>query len=70
MNALDDAPVLAVGVRIQIPRGTGLRFGGRYATVLQVRPQGTTVHLGNGKLVTYAFDALQDAMVRAQPNLT
>ncbi|MFM0025318.1 hypothetical protein PQR70_03425 [Paraburkholderia madseniana] len=70
MNGLDDAPVLVVGVRIQIPRGTGLRFGGRYATVLQIRAQGTTVHLGNGKLVTYSFYALQDAMARTQPNLT
>lgn len=67
MNGLDDAPVLAVGIRIRIPRGTGLRFGGRYATVLQIREQGTTVHLGNGKLVTYAFDALQEAMTRTQP---
>lgn len=27
---------LIVGTRIQIPRGTGLRFGGRYATILQI----------------------------------
>ncbi|MBS2127209.1 hypothetical protein KEX41_02975 [Burkholderia thailandensis] len=56
---------LAVDMRIQIPRGVGLRFGGRYATVLQIKPQGTTVHLGNGKLVTFAYDALQDAFRRA-----
>lgn len=59
------APPLAVDMRIQIPRGAGLRFGGRYATILQIKPQGTTVHLGNGKLVTYAYDALQDAFRRA-----
>lgn len=42
-------PPLAVDMRIQIPRGAGLRFGGRYATILQIKPQGTTtVHLGNG----------------------
>ncbi|WP_053293588.1 hypothetical protein [Burkholderia pseudomallei] len=58
-------PPLAVDMRIQIPRGVGLRFGGRYATILQINPQGTTVHLGNGKLVTYAYDALQDAFRRA-----
>lgn len=52
---------LAVDMRIQIPRGTGLRFGGRYAMILQIKPQGTTVHLGNGKLVTFAGDALQHA---------
>jgi len=57
-------PPLAVDMRIQIPRGTGLRFGGRYATILQIKPQGTTVHLGNGKLVTFAHDALQDALRR------
>lgn len=66
MNSPDNAPVLVIGARIQIPRAAGLRFGGRHGTVLQIRPQGTTVHLGNGKLVTYAFDALQDAMARAQ----
>ncbi|NOK56651.1 hypothetical protein C7270_28395 [Burkholderia thailandensis] len=53
-------------LRIQIPRGAGLRFGGRYATILQVKPQGTTVHLGNGKLVTFAYDALQDALRRTR----
>lgn len=58
----DNVPLLVVGARIQIPRTAGLRFGGRYATILQIRPQGTVVHLGNGKLVTYAFHALQDAM--------
>ncbi|KVT82640.1 hypothetical protein WK59_16565 [Burkholderia ubonensis] len=58
------APPLAVDMRIQIPRGAGLRFGGRYVTVLQIKPQGTTVHLGNGKLVTFAGDALQDAFRR------
>jgi len=58
-------PTLTVDMRIQIPRGVGLRFGGRYATVLQIKPQGTTVHLGNGKLVTFAYDALQDAFRRA-----
>ncbi|MPV67661.1 hypothetical protein GD429_17810 [Burkholderia sp. BE17] len=57
---------LAVDMRIQIPRGTGLRFGGRYATILQIKPQGTTVHLGNGKLVTFAGDALQDAFRRTR----
>ncbi|RQS88114.1 hypothetical protein [Burkholderia seminalis] len=57
---------LAVDMRIQIPRGAGLRFGGRYATILQVKPQGTTVHLGNGKLVTFAYDALQDALRRTR----
>ncbi|KKB69233.1 hypothetical protein [Burkholderia pseudomallei] len=57
-------PPLAVDMRIQIPRGVGLRFGGRYATILQIKPQGTTVHLGNGKLVTFAYDALQDAFRR------
>jgi len=57
-------PSLAVDMRIQIPRGAGLRFGGRYATILQIKPQGTTVHLGNGKLVTFAYDALQDALRR------
>lgn len=57
-------PSLAVDMRIQIPRGAGLRFGGRYATILQIKPQGTTVHLGNGKLVTFAYDALQDAFRR------
>ncbi|MDR8027934.1 hypothetical protein KPA93_32435 [Burkholderia cenocepacia] len=56
--------LLAVDMRIQIPRRAGLRFGGRYVTVLQITPQGTTVHLGNGKLVTFAYDALQDAMRR------
>ncbi|HIE1653701.1 TPA: hypothetical protein ACXJGC_005003 [Burkholderia cenocepacia] len=55
---------LIVGTRIQIPRGTGLRFGGRYATILKIKPQGTTVHLGNGKLVTFAHNALQDAFRR------
>ncbi|WP_175758528.1 hypothetical protein [Burkholderia ambifaria] len=55
---------LAVDMRVQIPRGAGLRFGGRYATILQIKPQGTTVHLGNGKLVTFAYDALQDAIHR------
>ncbi|ARK86202.1 hypothetical protein [Burkholderia pseudomallei] len=55
---------LAVDMRIQIPRGAGLRFGGRYATILQITPQGTTIHLGNGKLVTFAGDALQDAFRR------
>ncbi|MGN3967026.1 hypothetical protein ACS0ZG_11345 [Burkholderia gladioli] len=55
---------LAVDMRIQIPRGVGLRFGGRDATVLQIKPHGTTVHLGNGKLVTFAYDALQDAFRR------
>ncbi|KFG95520.1 hypothetical protein GQ56_0119740 [Burkholderia paludis] len=58
-------PPLAVDMRIQIPRGAGLRFGGRYATILQIKPQGTTVHLGNGKLVTFGQDALQDAFRRA-----
>ncbi|MGN8192441.1 hypothetical protein ACTJLD_41290 [Burkholderia sp. 22088] len=57
-------PPLAVDLRIQIPRGAGLRFGDRYATILQIKPQGTTVHLGNGKLVTFAYDALQDAIRR------
>ncbi|KWK63346.1 hypothetical protein WT82_23995 [Burkholderia stagnalis] len=57
-------PTLAVDMRIQIPRGAGIRFGGRYATILQIEPQGTTVHLGNGKLVTFAGDALQDAFRR------
>ncbi|SEU40739.1 hypothetical protein SAMN03159335_06353 [Burkholderia cepacia] len=57
-------PPLAVDLRIQIPRGAGLRIGGRYATILQIKPQGTTVHLGNGKLVTFAYDALQDAIRR------
>ncbi|WP_107312289.1 hypothetical protein [Burkholderia metallica] len=57
-------PPLAVDMRIQIPRGAGLRFGGRYATILQITPQGTTVHPGNGKLVTFAYDALQDAIRR------
>ncbi|MBR8173742.1 hypothetical protein KDX27_39315 [Burkholderia cenocepacia] len=47
---------LAVGIRIRVPRGAGLRFGGRYATILQIKPQGTAVHLGNGKLVTFAYD--------------
>ncbi len=55
---------LAVGMRIQVPRGAGLRFGGRYATILQIKPQGTTVHLGNGKLVTFVGDVLQDAIRR------
>ncbi|EGD05476.1 MULTISPECIES: hypothetical protein [Burkholderia cepacia complex] len=58
---------LAVDMRIRIPRGTGLRFGGRYATILQIKPQGTTVHLGNGKFVTYAYDTLQDAIRRIGP---
>ncbi len=58
-------PRLAVDMRIQIPRGVGLRFGGRYATILQIKPQGTTAHLGNGKLVTFAYDALQDALRRS-----
>ncbi|RQP34141.1 hypothetical protein [Burkholderia ubonensis] len=57
-------PPLAVDMRIQIPRGAGLRFGGRYATILQIKPKGTTIHLGNGKLVTFAYDALQDAIRR------
>ncbi|MCA8088906.1 MULTISPECIES: hypothetical protein [Burkholderia] len=57
-------PPLAVDMRIQIPRGAGLRFGGRYATILKITPQGTTVHLGNGKLVTFAYNALQDAIRR------
>ncbi|WP_175861810.1 hypothetical protein [Burkholderia cepacia] len=57
-------PTLAVDMRIQIPRGAGLRFGGHYATILQIQPQGTTVHLGNGKLVTFAYDALQNAIRR------
>ncbi|WP_174976882.1 hypothetical protein [Burkholderia aenigmatica] len=55
---------LAVDMRIQIPRGAGLRFGGRYATILQIKPQGTTVHLGNGTLVTFVGNALQDAIRR------
>ncbi|WP_441460304.1 hypothetical protein [Burkholderia thailandensis] len=55
-------PTLAVDMRIQIPRGAGLRFGGRYATILQIKPQGATVHLGNGKLVTFAGDTLQGAL--------
>ena len=55
---------LTVDMRIQIPRGAGLRFGGRYATILRITPHGTTVHLGNGKLVTFAYDALQDAIRR------
>ncbi|MDN8038812.1 hypothetical protein [Burkholderia vietnamiensis] len=59
-------PPLAVDTRIQIPRGAGLRFGGRYATILQIKPQGTIVHLGNGKLVTFAGDALQDAFRRTR----
>ncbi|CAG9257977.1 conserved hypothetical protein [Burkholderia diffusa] len=59
-------PPLAVDMRIQIPRGVGLRFGGRYAMILQIKPQGTTVHLGNGKLVTFAGDALQDAFRRSR----
>lgn len=58
-------PPLAVDMRIQLQRGVGLRFGGRYATILQIKPQGTTVHLVNGKLVTFAHDALQDAFRRA-----
>ncbi|RQY78562.1 hypothetical protein DF107_22535 [Burkholderia stagnalis] len=57
-------PLLAVDLRIQIPRGAGLRFGGRYATIPQIKPHGTTVHLGNGKLATFAHDALQDAIRR------
>ncbi|WP_081077351.1 hypothetical protein [Burkholderia pseudomultivorans] len=60
-------PSLAVDMRIRIPRGAGLRFGGRYATILQIKPQGTTVHLGNGKLVTFACDTLQDAIRRIGP---
>jgi len=56
--------LLAVDMRIQIPRGAGLRFGGRYATILQITPQGTTVPLENGKLVTFAYNALQDAFRR------
>lgn len=59
-------PPLAVDMRIQIARGVGLRFGGRYATILQIKSQGTTVHLGNGKLVTFAGDALQDAFRRSR----
>lgn len=55
---------LAVDMRIQIPRGAGLRFGGRYATILQINLQGTTIHLGNGKLLTFAHDALQEAIHR------
>ncbi|KGV24182.1 hypothetical protein AQ919_29830 [Burkholderia pseudomallei] len=62
MIPIDTLPVLVVGTRIQIPRGAGLRFGGRYATILRFQPQGTAVHLGNGKLVTFAYDALQDAL--------
>ncbi|MGK8200751.1 hypothetical protein [Burkholderia gladioli] len=58
-------PRIAINMRIQIPRGVGLRFSGRYVTILQIKPQGTTVHLGNGKLVTYAYDALQDAIKRS-----
>ncbi|WP_175957834.1 hypothetical protein [Burkholderia sp. BCC0405] len=61
---IQPVPPLAVDMRIQIPRGAGLRFGGRYATILRITPQGTTVHLGNGKLVTFAYDALQDAIRR------
>jgi hypothetical protein len=57
-------PPLAVDMRIQIPCGVGLRFGGRYATILQIKRQGTTVRLGNGKLVAFANDALQDAILR------
>ncbi len=60
------APPLAADMRIQIPRGAGLRFGGRYATIPQIKPQGTTVHLGNGKLVTFAGDTLQDAFRRTR----
>ncbi|PAJ85838.1 hypothetical protein [Burkholderia ubonensis] len=56
--------LLAVDIRIQIPRGAGLRFGGRYATILQITLLGTTVHLGNGKLVTFAYNAPQDAIRR------
>lgn len=61
---IQPAPPLAVDMRIQIPRRAGLRFGGRYATNLQITRQGTTVHLGNRKLVTFAYDALQDAIRR------
>ncbi|HDR8985512.1 TPA: hypothetical protein QDA89_004485 [Burkholderia vietnamiensis] len=61
-------PLLAVDMRIQIPRGAGLRFGGRYATILQIKPQGTTFHLGNGKLVTFAYNAIQDALRRIGSN--
>lgn len=57
-------PPLAVDMRIQIPRGTGLRFGGRYAAILEIKPQGTALHLENGKLVTFAGDALQDVFRR------
>ncbi|KVH79420.1 hypothetical protein WJ42_06070 [Burkholderia cepacia] len=61
-------PLLAVDMRIQIPRGAGLRFGGRYATILQIKPQGTPFHLGNGKLVTFAYNAIQDALRRIGSN--
>ncbi|WP_081062285.1 hypothetical protein [Burkholderia cepacia] len=57
---------LAADMRIQIPRGAGVRFGGRYTTILQIKRQGTTVHLGNGTLVTFAGDALQDAFRRTR----
>ncbi|MBJ9698493.1 hypothetical protein [Burkholderia cenocepacia] len=57
-------PLPTVDMRIQIPRRAGLRFGGRYVTILQIKAQGMTVHLGNGKLVTFAYDALQDAIRR------
>lgn len=61
----DNLLVLVVGTRIQIPRGAGLRLGGRYATILRIQPHGTTIHLGNGKLVTFAYGALQDAFRHA-----
>ncbi|WP_256976034.1 hypothetical protein AB9075_07210 [Burkholderia thailandensis] len=32
-------PRLAINMRIQIPRGVGLRFSGRYVTILQIKPK-------------------------------
>lgn len=54
-----------LGQQIQIPRNTGIRFGGRHATIVKIMPSGTTVRLRDGKIVTYCFDALQDAIARA-----
>ena len=51
--------------KIKIPRNAGVRFGGRIATIIYIKPQGTRVRLNDGKEVTFCYDALQSAIARA-----
>ncbi|WP_176331766.1 hypothetical protein [Burkholderia vietnamiensis] len=53
------------GQQIKIPSNAGVRFGGRIATIVHIKPQGTRVRLNDGKEVTFCFDALQAAFARA-----